>query len=233
MNQQFRFESAQSDLPDCFLMVQMSVYYMFNKPKNCVTARRDELKPTVMDYFPEEWRDKLHPVGRLDLDTEGLLIITDDGRLDNRLMQPRRHVEKKYFFRALGHIDDEKARALESGIELYHKDYVASPAKFELVGYSRVRDNLELIPVMHRSKWMKNPDGDVTAGFLTITEGKKHQVKLMVKSVGCRVFTLERVKVGGLELDKSLKPGEWRELTESELTLLCGGEYPDKSNIQN
>ena len=196
---------------------------MFNKPKDCVTARRDELKPTVMDYFPEEWRDKLHPVGRLDIDTEGLLIITDDGKLDNRLMQPKHHVEKRYFFRALGHIDEEKMRALESGIELYHKDHIAAPAKFELVGYSTVWDERENIPQRHRSKWLKNPDGAVTTGFLTITEGKKHQVKLMVKSVGCRVFNLKRVRIGGLELDESLEPGKWRDLTENELALLLDG----------
>lgn len=193
---------------------------MFNKPKGCVTARRDELKPTVMDYFPEEWRDILHPVGRLDLDTEGLLIITDDGKLDNRLMQPRHHVAKKYFFHALGHIDREKADALENNIVLYHQDHVSAPAKFELDGYSRVRDVFDLIPPPHRSKWMKNPDGDVTSGYLTITEGKKHQVKLMIKAVGCRVFALKRVKIGGLELDPSLEPGKWREMTPDELELL-------------
>lgn len=198
----------------------MPVYYMFNKPKNCVTARRDELKPTVMDYFPEEWRDRLHPVGRLDIDTEGLLIITDDGKLDNRLMQPRHHVEKRYFFRALGHIDDDKKHAIESGIALYHKDHIAAPARLEIVGYSKVWDEREQIPPQHRSKWLKNPEGPVTTGFLSITEGKKHQVKLMIKSVGCRVFTLKRVRIGGLELDETLEPGKWRELTEDELRLL-------------
>ena len=195
---------------------------MFNKPKNCVTARRDSEKMTVMDYFPEEWRDILHPVGRLDIDTEGLLIITDDGKLDNRLMQPKRHVEKRYFFRALGFIDDEKSRALENGIALYHKDHISAPARFELVGHCKVREAKEFIPSQHRVKWLKNPEGMVTSGFLTITEGKKHQVKLMIKSVGCRVFNLKRVKLGGLELDESLKPGEWRELSPDELVLLCG-----------
>lgn len=97
------------------------VYYMFNKPMGCVTARHDELHKTVMDYFPEEQRLRLHPVGRLDLDTEGLLIVTDDGKLDGLLMQPGRHVEKQYFFRALGNIDEDKARLIESGIALYHK----------------------------------------------------------------------------------------------------------------
>ncbi|MCI8388304.1 MAG: pseudouridine synthase [Clostridiales bacterium] len=206
----------------------MSVYYMFNKPKGYVTARRDELRPTVMDWFPEEWRDLLHPIGRLDIDTEGLLIITDDGKLDNRLMQPRHHIEKRYFFRALGKISDEDARRLESGIELYHSDHVACKAKYELEGYYKLRDVSEYIPQKHRSKWLKNPDGDVTAGYLTITEGKKHQVKLMIKSVGCRVFTLKRVRLGELWLDESLQPGEWREMTVDELRLLCGEDYPPK-----
>lgn len=193
---------------------------MFNKPKGCVTARRDELKATVMDYFPEEWRDVLHPVGRLDLDTEGLLILTDDGKLDNRLMQPRHHVSKKYHFRALGHIDNEKAHALENNIVLYHQEHISAPAKFELEGYCQVHDVFDLIPPQHRSKWMKNPNGDVTSGFLTITEGKKHQVKLMIKAVGCRVFTLKRVMIGKLELDPMLEPGKWRELNSDELKLL-------------
>ena len=201
----------------------MPVYYMFNKPGGYVTARRDELRPTVMDFFPEEQRNLLHPVGRLDIDTEGLLIITDDGKLDNRLKQPGRHVEKCKFFRALGHNGEAEIRRLESGIELYHKDHIACPAKYEPAGYCRVRDAAEFIPPRRRSKWLKNPEGDVSMGYLTITEGKKHQVKLMIKSVGCRVFYLKRVRIGGLNLDESLMPGEYRELTAEELSRLCGG----------
>ena len=200
----------------------MPKYYMFNKPAGCVTARRDAEKKTVMDYFPEEWRDRLHPIGRLDLDTEGLLIVTDDGRLDNRLNQPDRHVSKRYYFRALGHIGKEEAERLEGGIELYHKGIEAKPAVFEPEGTSTVLENAALIPPHRKSKWMRNPNGEVTSGWLTITEGKKHQVKLMIKSAGCRVFVLKREQIGGLRLDPALAPGAYRELTADELAALTG-----------
>lgn len=194
--------------------------YLFYKPKGCVTARRDALKKTVMDYFPEEFRDRFHPVGRLDLDTEGLLLITDDGKLDQQLLLPDRHVSKRYFFCCLGNIDEQKAEKLENGIELYHKNVEARPAIYEPCGHDKIKNCLSLIPEHFRAKWMRNPDGDVTSGYLTITEGKKHQVKLMIKSLGCRVFYLKRVSIGDLTLDESLKPGEYRELTEEELALL-------------
>lgn len=94
------------------------MYYMFNKPKGCITARTDEKHKTVMDYFPEDMRHILHPVGRLDKDTEGFLIITNDGIFNQRLMHPEFHVPKTYYFHALGILDDEKIRKLQSGVEL-------------------------------------------------------------------------------------------------------------------
>ena len=210
--------------------------YMFNKPRGYITACRDSQRATIMDCLPESLRD-LHPVGRLDIDTEGLLILTDDGRLDNLLMQPGRKVEKCYFFYAMGRLDDEGISALEAGIELYHTGNTACQAKVELVGYSRVRDHIAYYPQSKLSKWMKNPDGCVSAGYLTITEGKKHQVKLMIKSTGCHVFYLKRVRIGGLKLDPELPLGGVRELTDSELEALCADytriiapHTPDQAN---
>ncbi len=202
---------------------------MFNKPAGCVTARRDLDKATVMDYFPEAWRTELHPIGRLDYDTEGLLLITDDGRLDNRLLQPRAHREKCYHLRALGDIDKTKIASLAAGIPVFGRTKTQnpgcecfSPGFFVLEERLRAADVCHLFPRDKLAKWMKNPDGPVIAGTLTITEGKKHQVKLMMKSVGCQVFTLKRLTFAGLTLDPSLAPGEWRPLTEPELALLYG-----------
>lgn len=110
----------------------MPIYIMLNKPSGCVTACRDDTHSTVMDCLdglPKEVVGTLHPVGRLDIDTEGLLLLTDDGKLDYSILQPGHHVEKRYFFRAFGDITDEDARRLENGIELYHKNYNAMPAK--------------------------------------------------------------------------------------------------------
>ncbi|MBQ8508844.1 MAG: pseudouridine synthase [Clostridia bacterium] len=199
----------------------MSKFIMFHKPKGCVTARRDAVRPTVMDYFPEEWRDLLHPVGRLDIDTEGLLILTDDGHLDNRLMQPKRHVEKCYFFMAVGDVGEEGARRFREGVELYQQGVNSCPAVYEELRRTTIADVKDWLPEFRRSRYLKNPGGAVTVGRLTITEGKKHQVKLMLKSVGCTIFYLKRERVGGLTLDESLAPGQWRELTEAELAALC------------
>ena len=94
------------------------------------------------------------------------------------------------------------------------------PAKYEPAGKCTVRDVFSLLPAKRRAKWMKNPEGPVSCGYLTVTEGKKHQIKLMIKSVGCHVFTLKRVSLGGLSLDEGLAPGEWRYLTDNDLSLL-------------
>jgi len=107
-------------------------YYMLNKPQGCVTARTDARHPTVMELFPPEVRERFHPVGRLDIDTEGLLIVTDDGGLDNRIMQPGFHIEKIYRLRALGDLDDAKLAKLAAGIPLYGSGHIACPAKVEV-----------------------------------------------------------------------------------------------------
>ena len=96
----------------------MPRYFMFNKPKGCVTARTDSLSKTVMDYFPEECRQTMYPVGRLDKDTEGLLLITDDGMLCRKLLLPKSHVPKTYFFYAIGELTEEKVSAISEGVEM-------------------------------------------------------------------------------------------------------------------
>ena len=195
------------------------LYYMLNKPRGCVTARSDAVHRTVLDFFPQELADKLHPVGRLDKDTCGLLILTDDGDLDMRIMQPRKHVSKTYFFYAIGTVDNDKKQLLESGIPM--ADFTTGRAEFRMIRECRIRDLEQFMPEDRREKYMKNPDGPAFAATLTICQGRKHQVKRMLEAIGCRIFYLRRESIGGLALDPSLKTGEYRQLTPEELELLC------------
>ena len=197
------------------------LYYMFNKPRGCVTARSDMVHRTVADYFPHELAERLHPVGRLDKDTCGLLLLTDDGELDQKLMQPGRHIGKTYFFYALGSVDAEKKRLIESGLQL--GGFKAAEARFEYGKTYRIRELEEFMPPERRERYMKNPEGAAFSARLTITEGKKHEVRLMLEAVHCRIFYLRRERIGRLRLDPSLEPGQFRKLTEEELLLL--GEY--------
>ncbi len=205
------------------------LYYMFNKPQGCVTARSDAVHRTVMDYFPKELAERLHPVGRLDMDTCGLLILTDDGDLDFRIMQPDRHISKSYFFYALGAMDAEKQHRLECGMEL--ACFTARSAEFRLIKEYRAAELEAFMPAKRRERYMKNPDGPAFAGVLTIHEGKKHEVKRLLEAVRCRIFYLRRDSIGGLSLDSSLEAGEYRPLTEKELELLINDEK--NRSVQN
>ena len=193
-------------------------YFMFNKPAGCVTARSDAVHKTVMDYFPPELRTKLHPVGRLDKDTRGLLIITDDGDLDQRIMQPRRGIGKTYFFYALGTMTEEKKRLLENGISL--ADRTTGKAVFTFGKEYRIRELEPFMPEERRERYMRFPDGPAFSASLTVSEGRKHEVKLMLEAVQCRIIYLRRDAIGGLTLDPTLAPGGYRGLTEAELALL-------------
>jgi len=194
------------------------LYYMFNKPQGCVTARTDAVHKTVMDYFPAELRGKLHPVGRLDKDTCGLLILTDDGDLDFRIMQPERHISKTYFFYAVGVMNDEKKQLLESGVPM--AGFTTRTAEFRLIKEYSIRELEQFIPEYRRERYMRNPDGPAFSAELTIHEGRKHEVKRMLEAAACRVFYLRRDRIGGLALDSGLLPGEYRQLTDDELKLL-------------
>ncbi len=209
----------------------MKRYYMLNKPRGYVSARSDSRHKTVMDLFPEEWRYELHPVGRLDIDTEGLMIFTDDGQLDRRLVHPSSHIEKCYRLRALGDVDDEMIQKLEDGIEIYGTEHISRPARFVLENRCRVRDVIPYLPPKKSAKMMNNPDGCVITARITITEGKRHQVKMMLRSAGCHVFALERLSMGSLMLDESLPRGGWRELTVDEVNLLCPSYLDEQGNI--
>lgn len=198
-------------------------YYMFNKPGGCITARRDEVHKTVFDYLTELDCEGLFPVGRLDKDTEGLLLITDDGHWNEDLMQPGRHVPKKYFFCATNTLSDEAVRRIESGVEILEGAPKTSPAKLEIIEEGMFwdlqgKEEYDIPRNLLQSRY--NPL--VTFGFLTISEGKKHQVKRMLRSEGCRVLFLRRIQIGNLILDGNLPKGQYRELTEEERVQCMG-----------
>lgn len=198
-------------------------YYMFNKPGGCITARRDEVHKTVFDYLTSLDCEGLFPVGRLDKDTEGLLLITDDGHWNEDLMQPGRHVPKKYFFCATNTLSHEAVQRIETGVEILEGAPKTLPAKLEIIEEGLFWDlqgktEYDIPPNLLQARY--NPM--VTFGFLTISEGKKHQVKRMLRSEGCRVLFLRRIQIGSLILDRKLPKGHYRELTEQE-RIQCMG----------
>ena len=168
------------------------VYLMLNKPDGYISATFDNNLPTVMDLIYGYESRNLFPVGRLDIDTYGLLILTNDGMLAHKLLSPRNHVDKKYYLKYEGQYKDSFKDIFKKGVKI--DDYITKPAVFEDLGNNEA--------------------------YLTISEGKFHQVKKMMEYVGCTVTYLERVEFGGLSLDKDLKRGEFRELTEEELKIL-------------
>ena len=192
---------------------------MMNKPKGYLTARSDRTRPTVMELLPPEL-GHLHPIGRLDMDTEGLLLLTDDGRLDPLLLRPESHVEKLYFFRAFGRLEEADFARMAAGVVLEGTGVTSLPARAWPEGYSTIGACEALLPPKKHNHLMKNPGRPVTTGWIALREGRKHQVKLMVKAVGGHVFTLRRVSIGALRLDPQLPPGGYRALTPDELALL-------------
>ena len=201
----------------------MHKYYLFNKPAGCITACRDERHKTVMDYFPEDMRGSFFPIGRLDKDTEGMLIVTDDGPLFYELMLPGHKVNKTYFFWALGTISEEKIKELEEGVAIYNdKSIVTSKARFSLLEVKTLSDIKDLLSYEDGKLTRRKGALPVFSGLLTITEGKKHQVKRMIKYAGSRILYLKRVAIGSLRLDETLRVGEYRELSDEELALLRG-----------
>lgn len=194
-------------------------YYMLNKPGGVVTATVDKTSKTVMGCFPEEMRPGLFPVGRLDRDTEGLLIVTDDGDFAFRMLRPEFGVAKRYFLRAFGEISEEKIKKLKNGGVLYGNGEAARPAFLSDIVLSTVKADADFIPEEDRAHALKNPSGATFSAVITVTEGKRHEVKLLIKSIGCKVFYLQRVSMGNFVLDPVLKPGEFREFTPEEVSL--------------
>jgi len=198
--------------PKLEVLYSMYHYYMFHKPFGCVTARRDDRYPTVMDYFSELHNDNLNPVGRLDRETTGLLLITDDGMWNQKLTHPAYHKEKTYEFTVLGDLTEERIRALENGVLLKGAASLTSPARITITGHNILSAILpSLHPEVQASISSNLPEHPVTFGTITITEGKKRQIRRMMKSVHCCVIELKRISIRNIRLDPQLKPGEWKE----------------------
>lgn len=188
-------------------------YYMFHKPFGCVSARSDERYPTVMDYFKELNNETLSPVGRLDRETEGLLFITDDGKWNQLMTHPDNRKEKTYEFTAMGTLDAEKIKRLETGLLLKGSDTLTAPANLTVTGTSTLAGVLpSLHPEIQKKSSHNRPEHPVVMGRITVTEGRKHQIRRMLKAVGCCVIALKRISVDGMILDESLSPGEWKEI---------------------
>ena len=188
-------------------------YYLYHKPFGCVTARRDDRYPTVMDAFAPLGNPDLSPVGRLDRETEGLLLITDDGMFNRRLTRPEYRKEKVYTFTVMGDLTEEKRALLEAGVLLNGEDTPTAPARVTVTGKSTLG---EVLPTLHpeiREKSRHNPmDRPVTFGTIVITEGRNRQIRRMMKAVRLLVLRLKRVRMGEYTLPEDLKPGEWVEI---------------------
>lgn len=185
------------------------VYYMLNKPTGVVSATRDNVSRTVLDLLKStDRRLDLFPVGRLDKDTEGLLLLTNDGELAHRLLSPKKHVDKTYHVTAAQPLSAEDIRRLEEGVDI-GEERPTRPA------------TVQPFPPEDEAKGADFPENAVgNEILLTIHEGKFHQVKRMLAAVGNSVTALKRVSFAGLLLDPSLQPGEYRELTMQEVALL-------------
>ena len=174
---------------------QKFTYVMLNKPEGYVSATEDSRLPVVTELLSDELRKmELFPVGRLDRDTVGLMILTNNGVLAHSLLSPKHHVEKEYYFTSAEPLDKDAEEAFENGITLAD-GYECKPARLLL-------------------------EPDRSGGFITLTEGKYHQIKRMIASRDNKVTFLERTSFAGIPLDRTLGRGEWRYLTAEEIYLL-------------
>ena len=172
-------------------------YYMLNKPAGIISASEDKREQTVIDLIRTKQRKDLFPVGRLDRDTEGLLLITNDGELAHRLLSPKKHVDKVYYARIRGNVTQEDVNRFREGLDIGEK-CLTLPAELKIL-----------------------QAGEESEIEITIREGKFHQVKRMFQAVEKEVLYLKRLSMGSLALDETLLPGEYRKLTKKELERLC------------
>ena len=175
---------------------QTMEYYMLHKPSGVVSATKDKKEKTVLDLIEGQKRKDLFPVGRLDKDTEGLLLITNDGTLAHRLLAPGKHVDKVYYAKIDGKVTKEDVIRFSEGVDIGDED-LTLPAKLEIL-----------------------TSAEESQILLTIQEGRFHQVKRMFESVGKKVTYLKRMSMGSLILDENLKKGEYRPLTKEEMEKL-------------
>lgn len=193
-----KFDPEQTDVMVDHELVTYAAfeYFMLNKPKGCVSATEDNRYPTVLDYITDHKRKDLFPVGRLDLDTEGLLLITNDGMLAHELLSPSKHIPKTYEAKVDGIVTAADVERFAEGMDIGEKK-PTKPAELVI---------LKANVISHVQ--------------ITICEGKFHQIKRMFEAVGKPVLELKRISMGALALDEQLEPGEYRVLTEEEINYL-------------
>ncbi len=195
------------------------VYIMMNKPAGVISATEDNHHKTVIDLLNNNYKTyDIFPVGRLDIDTEGLLLLTNDGVLSHNLLSPKKHVDKKYYVKIARPLSESDIKKLENGIKL-EENFITKNAKIEIIknNFEKNSENFEFI---ENKKTENNVKENENLVYITISEGKFHQVKRMFKAVGNEVLYLKRLKMGNLWLDESLELGKYRELTEEELNSL-------------
>ncbi|MFD3448737.1 pseudouridine synthase [Microbacteriaceae bacterium 4G12] len=183
------------------------IYLLMNKPQGVISATEDDEHETVIDLL--EMEDQIFepfPVGRLDKDTEGLLLLTNDGKLTHQLLSPKKHVPKKYYAKVLGRVTDEDVQAFQKGVVL-EDGYETKPGALTIL-----------------------QEGETSEIELVITEGKFHQVKRMFEAVNKKVTYLKRMEMGPLKLDDDLELGEYRELTDEEVEQLKAYRVEQESN---
>lgn len=179
------------------LSYQKYRYFLLHKPAGVVTATRDHHDKTVMDLLPKELHADFFPVGRLDKDTEGFLLITNDGALSHQLLSPKKHVAKTYYVECQGVLTSQKIQLLENGVN--------------------IGDEKPTLPAIVKEI---SKEADSYVIHLTITEGRFHQVKRMIQAIGGEVTYLKRLSMGGLSLDETLEKGSYRELSLDEIAVL-------------
>ena len=185
---------------------QKNIYLMLHKPAGVVSATEDNREKTVLDLVrPEDRKNGLFPVGRLDKDTEGLLLLTDDGELAHRLLSPKKHVDKTYYAKIDGQVTEEHVKQFREGLD--------------------IGDEKKTLPAVLTILL----SGPVSETEVTIHEGRFHQIKRMFEAVGCKVTYLKRLSMGSLVLDETLPPEEYRPLTEAELEGLTKQRGTDKN----
>ena len=185
---------------------QKNIYLMLHKPAGVVSATEDNREKTVLDLVrPEDRKNGLFPVGRLDKDTEGLMLLTDDGELAHRLLSPKKHVDKTYFAKIDGQVTEEHAKQFREGLD--------------------IGDEKKTLPAV-LTILLSGPVSEIE---VTIHEGRFHQIKRMFEAVGCKVTYLKRLSMGSLVLDETLPPEEYRPLTEAELEGLTKQSGTDKN----
>jgi 16S rRNA pseudouridine516 synthase len=172
------------------------IYLMLNKPAGVVSATRDNVHKTVIDLIDKKYQKNIFPVGRLDIDTEGLLLITNDGQLAHDLLSPKKKIPKTYYAKVQGQVTNKEVKEFENGL-IIDDNFTALPAKLEIL-----------------------ESGQVSKVNVTIYEGKFHQVKRMFEAVGMKVIYLKRISMASLELDKNLEISSYRQLTDDEIRKL-------------